>query len=464
MGTDTNASPKSLDSFQNLLAQAVSPVSVPQTLSATSGMAWSNAFFPTSGESSLADNTNADIQGERTDAATKVSSDREDRASDRQASRTLSQRGTAKANSSSHAAPADVLHANGSGSAAKGVLNILPDQATSTQDSLASASSNPADANAKKSTLTGGPLPPNLLPGAAVTALGGMKALAGSAFALHITPAASQNNLNASNATPANGSASPTSASSFVPDATAAVGGGTMSPLSPGTNALPASAAQSQSPLAMFNGVNPPSGQSVPWSAPQPSASSSSSTLPDEPAATTAEVGEVAAEDQTGSPQPVRSLQLQLAGEGASRVDVRLVEHAGGLSVSVRASDSTLTRGLQENLPELSARLADDKYQTHTFLPPADASHNGSSSGSSDQPSGQSQEQGSRSFSQGGSNSGGHANSGQSNSQGGQQNGEQDPSAAWWRQFTTLGGASANTSSSVQDSQAAPAANPATNS
>ena len=301
-----------------------------------------------------------------------------------------------------------------------------------------------------------------------MTALGGMKALAGSAFAMHITPTAGQNNLNGSNASPANASASANSASSSLSDATVAVNGlpmsGGVSQPSPATAALPAVAAQSQSPLALFNGANPSSGQSVPWSAPLPAGSTSSSTLPDVPVASSAEVGEVAAEDQTSSPQPVRSLQLQLAGDGAGRVDVRLVEHAGGLSVSVRASDSNLTRGLQENLPELSARLAADKYQAHTFLPPADASANGSSSGSSDQPSGQSQEQGGRSFSQGGSNAGGNSSGGSFNGQGGQQNNQQEQSAAWWRQFATLSGASTNLSSSVQSLQTTPAANPVTHS
>jgi len=456
MDVDANGSTSSLDSFQNLLAQAVTPVSVSQPLSATSGMGWSNGIFPTIGESSIVAGTNAHIQRDRTDTATKSNSDR---TNDKPASRTPSQRGTVRASSSSHA-PVDLIHTNGSGSAARGTLQSVANQPEATADSNVLA-----DASLKKAPLTSALLPPNVLPAAALSALGGTKALAGSAFAMHITPAASQNSLIASNASAANSTASATSASSLVEDITAAAGGaaisggmnGAVNPL------LPASAAQPQSTPEMLNAANPSSGQSVPWSAPVPAASTSNASLSDEPLATTVEIGEVAAEDQTGSPQPVRSLQLQLAGDGAGRVDVRLVEHAGGLSVSVRASDSALTRGLQENLPELSARLADDKYQTHTFLPPADASNNGSSSSSSDQQSGQPQEQGSRSFSQGGSNSGADPNSRQSNGQGGQQNGQQEQSAAWWRQMATLG-ASANHISSGQDSQAEAAANPVTNS
>jgi hypothetical protein len=86
--------------------------------------------------------------------------------------------------------------------------------------------------------------------------------------------------------------------------------------------------------------------------APPPAQSSPSTTL------ASVVTGEIASEDPAGSPQTVRSVQLQLTGEGEGRVDLHLVEHAGGLSVSVRASDSTLTKGLQDNLPELAARLA----------------------------------------------------------------------------------------------------------
>ncbi len=107
-------------------------------------------------------------------------------------------------------------------------------------------------------------------------------------------------------------------------------------------------------------------------------------------ASTTVEVDEIGGEDPTSSPQTVRTVQVQIVGEGDGRVDLRLVQHGDGLSVSVRSSDSALTKGLQENLPELSARLAADKYQTHAFLP-AVGNTNGSSSTSSEDHAGQSQ-------------------------------------------------------------------------
>jgi hypothetical protein len=119
------------------------------------------------------------------------------------------------------------------------------------------------------------------------------------------------------------------------------------------------------------------------------------------------ETREIAEQGPVAAPQPVRTLQLQLAREGEGRVDLRLVEHAGGLSVTVRASDSALTRGLQDNLPELSARLAADKYQTHILLPAANEAST-TLAGSSDQPAGKSYEPGGgRNFSQNGAGSGG---------------------------------------------------------
>jgi len=179
----------------------------------------------------------------------------------------------------------------------------------------------------------------------------------------------------------------------------------------------------------------------TPWSAP----TSSPALLNDqaksaEPVTAAAPVAEVDVEDPTGSAQPVRTLQLQLGGMGDQRVDLRLVEHAGGLSVSVRASDSNLTRGLQDNLPELSSRLAAEHYQTQTWLPAAgQTSAGGHSSGSSEQSPDQ---RGGRQSSQGDSSSSG----GQGNPQQGRQ---QDQTPAWWRQMATLGGAADSTSTSV---------------
>jgi hypothetical protein len=76
-----------------------------------------------------------------------------------------------------------------------------------------------------------------------------------------------------------------------------------------------------------------------------------------------------AAEVSSPASAPVRAVRVQLAAEGNQRVDVTLVERAGALSVSVRSADSNLARSLQEHLPDLSARLGEQRYQTETWTP-----------------------------------------------------------------------------------------------
>jgi hypothetical protein len=286
----------------------------------------------------------------------------------------------------------------------------------------------------------------NALPAAAVAALGGVKSLSGAAFALHINKAASQSNLNQSNASQSNASAE---AEQAIP---AANGLGDPSPAASGL--LSAVSGHAPTPAPIANGAGLAAAPAlVVWAAVAPEATPNNqagSTQAEPPATAASESG---ADEPAGDPQPLRTLQMQLAGEGEGRVDVRLVEHGGGLSVSVRATDSELTKGLQDNLPELSARLAADKYQTHAFLPAAgETSSGGSAPGSSERSFGQAREQsGGRSFSQGGSASGGNS--------GGR---PQDQPPAWWRQMAALGKLAAATS--VAGSQPDAAANPPVNS
>jgi hypothetical protein len=82
-------------------------------------------------------------------------------------------------------------------------------------------------------------------------------------------------------------------------------------------------------------------------------------------------------------PVPLRSMQVQINGQDNQRVDLRLVERAGTLSMSVRSLDSTLNRNLQDHLPELMTKLADQPGQAEWWTPktqPA-AGGNGSSNG-----------------------------------------------------------------------------------
>jgi Flagellar hook-length control protein FliK len=275
--------------------------------------------------------------------------------------------------------------------------------------------------------------------------------LSGSAFAMHITPAVANNQNGAGQGNPnqqENSNQDPESAATAALTPTASASG------DPTTSKLLLSnTPQTQSSVEAQQVPGLSSAPIAAWPAAASSTAAPQQTNARSTISTTWEAGEIGAEEATGAPQTVRTVQVQLTGEGEGRVDLRLVQHGDGLSVSVRASDSALTKGLQENLPELSARLAAEKYQTHTFLPAAtETASGGSSSGSSDRHSGQSQDQASnRSFSQNG-------NGGQSN-----QREQPDQGAAWWRQLAALNKLSASLSNSTAGAQSSQAVQPQAN-
>jgi hypothetical protein len=131
---------------------------------------------------------------------------------------------------------------------------------------------------------------------------------------------------------------------------------------------------------------------------------------------------------------PVRAVRVQLAAEGNQRVDLTLVERAGALSVSVRSADSNLARSLQEHLPDLSARLGEQRYQTETWTPRLESpsmelpSASAGSVGSG--------ESGSRNFESGGQKHGGQ--NGNSNPE--QQQGRREREApAWFEELAAFG-------------------------
>ncbi|MBV8553618.1 MAG: hypothetical protein JOY54_20155 [Acidobacteriaceae bacterium] len=68
---------------------------------------------------------------------------------------------------------------------------------------------------------------------------------------------------------------------------------------------------------------------------------------------------------------PVQSAHVQVVGADNQRVDVRLLQHGGDLSVSVRSSDLTLTRALQDHMPELTTRLESQQYHAEAWAPPS---------------------------------------------------------------------------------------------
>ena len=68
------------------------------------------------------------------------------------------------------------------------------------------------------------------------------------------------------------------------------------------------------------------------------------------------------------SSDPVKSAHVQLGSDG-SKIDIRLVERAGSLSVSVRSTDSALTKALSDHTGELASRLTADHYKTELWTP-----------------------------------------------------------------------------------------------
>ena len=279
---------------------------------------------------------------------------------------------------------------------------------------------------------------------ASAAALGGAKSVSGAAFVLHVTPAGSPSNAHLRAAAP--GSPAPNAA---VPTEDPS------DPSSPAVNAFsrgsagtapthPAAPSINSASHALASTVTYPSA---------PSAELNHSPRPTQSIGAVAAAGEIT-EDRSSAAQPPRTIQVQLAGTDEQRVDLRLVEHAGGLSVSVRASDSALTSTLREHLPELSARLEAERYQTQTWLPQAsEASNGGSSSGSSGHAPGHGFEQDRRSPSQGGSSS--------SNGDSNPQDRQRDQSQAWWRQLTVAGQSSVSTTTSVQSADDNPLADSA---
>jgi hypothetical protein len=77
--------------------------------------------------------------------------------------------------------------------------------------------------------------------------------------------------------------------------------------------------------------------------------------------------------------EPVRGAHVQITSADNQRVDIRLQERGGTLSVSVRSGDANLTRTLQEHAPELTSRLSTEHYRTELWTP--NSSRNSSEQG-----------------------------------------------------------------------------------
>ena len=100
--------------------------------------------------------------------------------------------------------------------------------------------------------------------------------------------------------------------------------------------------------------------------APPPESAAAEPARPSRPQESTR--AEAAPETVKGS--PVRDMKLELSG-GDRRVEVRLSERGGEVKMTVRTPDTHLANALRENLPTLSARLAESGYKSDGWHPAA---------------------------------------------------------------------------------------------
>lgn len=116
--------------------------------------------------------------------------------------------------------------------------------------------------------------------------------------------------------------------------------------------------------------------------------------------------------------EPVRAAHVQIAGSENQRIDIRMLERGGALSVTVRSADSGLTKALQEHAPELAGRLSQENFRAELWAPS------------------QAKNQGGHDSSGGNPQSRGEENSGQRNSgQQQKQNGKQSQTPEWIEHF-----------------------------
>lgn len=115
---------------------------------------------------------------------------------------------------------------------------------------------------------------------------------------------------------------------------------------------------------------------------------------------------------------PPRQAHIQIVGSENQRVDIRLLEHGGALAVSVRTSDTALTRTLQDHIPELTSRLDSEHLHSEAWTPTASGSGAMRDSGSNNSFSGQS-----------------NSSSGQNNSGGGQRQQRDGEQPKWLQEL-----------------------------
>lgn len=97
----------------------------------------------------------------------------------------------------------------------------------------------------------------------------------------------------------------------------------------------------------------------------------------------TAKASEPEPEPASVTAPPAKYVSVRLAGDGTQRVDFRVIERDGIMSVSVKSADQALNRTLQEHMPELTTRLESEHFRTEVWVPKADGPAVANSAGSS---------------------------------------------------------------------------------
>jgi hypothetical protein len=88
-------------------------------------------------------------------------------------------------------------------------------------------------------------------------------------------------------------------------------------------------------------------------------------------------------DEQPAAGQLVKALQVQITGDGDQKVDLKLVEKSGALMMSVRSSDASLTKALQQNLPDLTTKLNDQQIRAEWWRPDSPQAESSANSGTS---------------------------------------------------------------------------------
>lgn len=99
------------------------------------------------------------------------------------------------------------------------------------------------------------------------------------------------------------------------------------------------------------------------------SGSISNQTKPLSPQNTAPSAGALALNESAGN-QGSKLVRVQLTGANEPLVELRFMETSGAISISVQSQDASLTKQMQQNIPELTGKLSDLQIRADWWLPP----------------------------------------------------------------------------------------------